>query len=66
MTESRIQRHRRYKKLYSETVLKLVGEKRQPPALVADLARQRVSAEWRSEFGPGVTEDWLPAPPQEN
>lgn len=66
MTETRTQTLRRYRKLYSESVLKLVDEKKQAPALVAPLAKQKVSAQWQQEFGTGASEDWFPEQAKEN
>lgn len=65
VTEMRMQRVRRYQKRYSETVLKLVEETKQSPALVADLAKQRTSDEWKREFG-SEPEEWLPKQPEAN
>lgn len=66
MTETPSQRRRRYQRAYSELVRSLVSEKKQPPALVADLAKQRIAAQWVAEFGPTMTQDWFPEQAKEN
>ena len=54
------QRKRRYRREFSELVRSLISEKKQPPALVADLAKHRMSEKWAKEFGEATVQDWFP------